>query len=175
MKNKIFFILITISILILSSCTKRNYHYLTESDKEFLGLAVGDTNILYEYNYYFSPPDTFFNFIKAESLDFESVRTEGFADIPHKEHLETITRYNSMGYIKIQKKITDKLDVKISCYSFVFNEIIEEGVSIEIGGRIYNDVYIFSEKLWLLYYSKEFGYLKFEENRGGDVLFEIIN
>ena len=66
MKNKIFFILIT--ILILSSCTKRNYHYLTESDKEFLGLAVGDTNVFYEYNS--SNPGAFFNHIKSEYHDF---------------------------------------------------------------------------------------------------------
>ncbi|NPD84889.1 hypothetical protein HNS38_08980 [Lentimicrobium sp. L6] len=173
MKRLLIIIIISLAVF-FSSCSKERHHYLTEIDKEFLGLAVEDTNILLEYNYNLSEPDTSFNFIKADYREFESVKTEGFADIPYKEHLETITRYNSKGYIKIQKKKTNKLDVTINCYSFTFNDIIEQGVSVEIRGKVYHDVYIFSEKLWLLYYSKEFGYLKFEENRGGDVLFEIL-
>ncbi|NPD45412.1 hypothetical protein [Lentimicrobium sp. S6] len=93
MKRLLIIIIISLAVF-FSSCSKERHHYLTEIDKEFLGLAVGDTNILLEYNYNLSEPDTSFNFIKADYREFESVRTEGFADIPYKPEFDYKNRAN---------------------------------------------------------------------------------
>jgi hypothetical protein len=159
------FLLIIISV---SSCSKHKYHYLTKADLEFLGKANGDTNIVYHYN----QPGIRYIIIDDEFQDFEIVKTESLPDIPQKDYLETITRYNSFGYIKVEKNIQDDLVININCLSFTFSEIIEQDLSIDINNKTYNDVYVFQEKILRLYFHKTYGYLKLE-NSNGEVVFEI--
>ena len=154
MKNQFIIFLIIISFgLFVSSCTKEKYHYLNESDKSFLGRSVGDSmKVVSAW-----PVDTNDFVIRSESSDFVKVKTTGQVD-----YLETIRRYNSTGYIQIQKSNTDGLSIEISAYAETFTKIVESDISVEIGDVIYDDVYVFHEKIFYLYYSLEYGFLRYD-------------
>jgi len=164
-----FCLLLLASLAILTiSCTKKRYHYLSDSDKTFLTIPVGDsTKIISTYS-----GDTNYCVVQSEHGYFEKIRTKGFADIPKNEYLETITRYNDFGYIRIQKNKNDEISFEVLFVFYRYTDLVANDVTLELDGRTYKDVYVLKWESYILYVSKEYGFV-LNEDVFGKVLFKI--
>lgn len=172
MKSQLYIIfIITISFGVsFSSCTKEKYMYLTEAEKAFLVYNEGDVFKLLEEN----TGDTLGFEVNRRYIGFRSEKVHWPATMWIEEYAEEGMISFSGGRIFVSRYTGDYFEIYISINEITFDYYSKTIEEMEVHGVVYKDVDVFMEDYAILYFSKEYGFLKIEDSEA-NVLYSIIH